>query len=334
MRMNKKAFTLVEMLFVVVIALMALGFSAYKLKEMKVKGYEKGATGFLVDIASAKAAMTADLAREGFNLDACIRDTAQSGITENIEITTAGVATNPAEVAGKTLREYLEENHCSKESVLKAMELFGYIKYGINTVGNNKYYIYAGFPISNQCGTMTQEMNDHTVAYMCGVARRSSVHPAYEDDTRCQIDGGYSFLDNGSIVGRGSGNKPKVLTEPNPCDTANGAVLFRCSPMTQQYTWPGYYATCPLTAPFYGIGSPVVAGTPEYANCENTGNPSAPHGSACTTTCTYDTTVANNTQSDTVDGAEMITIVDPDDGTEKTISCYEYWHFWGSTTYR
>ena len=115
MKMNKKAFTLVEMLFVVVIALMALGFSAYKLTEMKTRGYDKGATGFLVDIAGAKAAMTADLAREGIDLDSCIRNPA-SGITENIEITVEGIQADPDEGKGKTLAEYLSENN-SKDNI-------------------------------------------------------------------------------------------------------------------------------------------------------------------------------------------------------------------------
>ena len=332
MKMNKKAFTLVEMLFVVVIAMMALGFSAYKLTEMKTRGYDKGATGFLVDIAGAKAAMTADLAREGFSLDTCIRNPA-SGVTENIEITVDGLAGDPNEVKGKTLSQYLNENNCSKDSVLKALGLFGYLKYGISTVGDYKYYIYAGFPVSSQCGAMTQELDDHTVAYMCGKSHRK-VHSAYVDDTRCQVNGGIAFLDNGDIRNRSGRPLPTVVGE-NKC---SGAVLFRCSGATDEYTFDGYQTTCPTSAPFYGIESPVVSGTtPHYIDCLNAGNPVANHGPGCKTSCEYDITVANNTQSDNVDGAEVITIKDPDDpsgASTMEITCYEYWHYWGAASYQ
>ena len=343
MKMNKKAFTLVEMLFVVVIALMALGFSAYKLTEMKTRGYDKGATGFLVDIAGAKAAMSADLARqggigpEGMDLDSCIRNPA-SGITENIEITVEGIQADPDEGKGKTLAEYLSENNCSKDSILKALGIFGYLKYGISTVGNYKYYLYAGFPVSAQCGAMTQELDDHTIAYMCGKSHRSRVHSAYKDDTRCQVDGGIVYLDNGDIRTRGGGGLPTVLTDPNPCASSSSAVMFRCAPLTQEYTFDGYQASCPSTAPFYGIDSPVIGGqTPQYTDCFNVGTPSANHGPDCKTTCKYDSTVANNTQSDDVDGAAVITIVDPEDETgqaTKEITCYDYWHYWGAASYQ
>lgn len=344
MKMNKKAFTLVEILFVVVIAIMVLGFSAHKLKNMKSRGVAYGATGFLVDLGNAKAAITADLAREGIDLDAKLRSP-ESGVTENIEVTTEGIEIDPDEAKGQTISQYLEENHYSKEALIKALAIFGYLKYGIDSVGEYRYYLYVNRPISNQCGSLPSNLTDHTITYMCGVAHRT-VHEVTKDDTRCKVTEGAVFLDDGTISK--SGNSRPAVVGVNRCQLESSGVpaLFRCAPRFDDKTYNSYMETCPATASFYGSGVQSQYNTykaPTYVDCINTDNPSANHNkpgcaltnSCCKTVCNYDTTEANNVASDNYGENTTITIVDPADETKtKTITCYDYWHHYGTISYK
>ena len=159
MNRNKKAFTLVEMLFVVVIAAMVLTFSAYKIKNAKNKGVEQGAIGFLVDLANAKEAMTRDLAMQGVNLNQSLK----SHSSANIQITGS-----TSSVGAMSLSEYLSNNSFSAAAFINALAGFGYMDLTIPSVSGYTYYVNIGYDIPSSCGTLGSIPSGvKVVAYMC-----------------------------------------------------------------------------------------------------------------------------------------------------------------------
>jgi len=328
MRMSKKAFTLVEMLFVVIIAALALTFSAYKLRDLKFQGVRKGATGFLMDIANAKNAMKNDLAMQGgvngMSLDECLR----ADNSENIEITTAGKGKDLEGSAEKSLKDYLEENGCSEESFIKAMWTYGYIQFGINTTGAYKYYWNIGYPISNTCGALQEGMDEQVVAYMCGNDPRGSTGQNWntQDDTRCKISDGWAYMNNGTIRERDYDQKPPLdnsKNSSNPCVWAGGTTSgFSCKQKTKslQGTSTTHVLSC---AELSGWQAGYVA-LDQSTSGECT--PGAAHFS-CTTTCKVDYTHNNNEGSDEFGHEHSVWVII--DGASTEISCYDYWHNYG-----
>ena len=197
MTYNRKAFTLVEMLFVVIIAMLVLSFSAYKLKKAKFSGLEKGATGFLVDLANAKMAMKQDLALQGVNLDAKLAEfnSCTTGGAENIEVTSGIIPDGTsselkAATTGKALNEFLQQNEYGPQALLVALVNYGYIRNDIPAIGAYRYYINIGCDIPDTCGMVSGPDTGTVVAYMC----RKEVSAEDSDEAF-----GWAFMSNGAL---------------------------------------------------------------------------------------------------------------------------------------
>lgn len=326
MKISKKAFTLVEMLFVVIIAALALTFSAYKLRGLKVQGVDKGATGFLMDIANAKNAMKNDLAMQGMDLEACLR----SDNSENIEITTAGKGKDEEGAAGKTLKEYFDENGCSEESFIKALWTYGYIRFGINTTGEYKYYWNIGYPISNTCGALQEGMDKQVVAYMCGAQPRGSQGQNWntQDDTRCKIKNGWAYMNDGAIRLRDYDEKPPLdnaKNSSNPCVGTSGGHTSGWSCTQKRKQLHGSSTTHVLSC------SELAGWQEDYVELSHSTSGNCTPGSFhfnCTTTCQVDYTHNNNETSDEIGHETSVWVMI--DGVSTQISCYDYWHNYGS----
>lgn len=154
MKKNAFGFTLVEMLFVVMIAAVMMAFAVPRFKSARESSVEKGATGFLVELASARSAFERDLKMQGVA-------NPWSQLTANLQIESKVTASTD-----KTLSGYLGTNNYSAASLRKALFTFGYLTSGAPS--GHKYYIYVGKTITN-CGTVdtTAITQSNIVAYTC-----------------------------------------------------------------------------------------------------------------------------------------------------------------------
>ncbi len=129
----KRGFTLVEMLFVVIIAAGALALALPSYKNMRERGKFQAASGMLIDLGSAVEAITRDLAMQGVSV--------QMGTTY-VAVNSTNMSFTPNNTQKKqTLAQVfggLSGSDMSK--ILKLLKPFGYLK-SFQGHGNFNYYV-------------------------------------------------------------------------------------------------------------------------------------------------------------------------------------------------
>ncbi len=302
MKLKQAGFTLVEMLFVVLIAAVAIAFAVPHFKDAQKNSEDKGAAGYLVSLANAIESFRSDLNLQGIS-DPWV------GLSDNIEVSPTGVVVNSAEASGKNLVEFLNENSFSEDAIRKALFGFNYLKNGIAAPGDYRYFIYAGFPIvANWCGALPPAEEARMVAYMCKPAQLTGVHPAYKDDERCYKPEGWAYMTDGSVRKREMDGKPSVVGT----DNCSSLTKFSCTMLTKKATAMGSDCNAVCQQEF---GQDCDGSKLRIKSTTHSG---------LSVTCIIDYTVWNNEKSDQEGKATPVTVMF--DGGAKTISCYAYWH--------
>lgn len=127
----KRGFTLVEMLFVVIIAATALALALPSYKSMRERGKFQAASGMLIDLGSAVESITRDLAMQGVSVT----------VGTSAPLLYQGEVQNPSEKY--SLKDWVNaasSGQPREERVLKSLLPFGYIK-KFQGQGNFNYYV-------------------------------------------------------------------------------------------------------------------------------------------------------------------------------------------------
>ena len=152
----KRGFTLVEMLFVVIIAATALALALPSYKSMRERGKFQAASGQLIDLGSAVEAITRDLAMQGVSVTvgASAALPFDGGYFLASSSTPYSLKTKVLEAAAGKPRE---------EQVLKALMHFGYLKKFLPN-GFNYYVLTNTSANSTNCrSTATSPLTDGTL---------------------------------------------------------------------------------------------------------------------------------------------------------------------------
>ncbi len=218
MKRTQVGFTLVEMLFVVIIAGVVLAFALPGYRNMKRTALEKGATGYLMDLANARDAFVRDLNAQG--IDDPWKDEANpwDKLECNIEVTPLTTLTSD-EAKEQTLAEYIQQmrdDGKSETMISHALFAFNYLQNNVGAPGGYKYYLYLGFPILSKCGMLPPDKEKKMLAYMCkDPIKESNIHSSIPTspslDSRCYIPQSWAYLSDGSILPRSKDAKPNVL---------------------------------------------------------------------------------------------------------------------------
>lgn len=146
----KRGFTLVEMLFVVIIAAGALALALPSYKNMRERGKFQAASGMLIDLGSAVESITRDLAMQGVGV--------QTGTTY-VVVNDSNMSFSPNEAQRKqTLKQVF--NGLSGSDTSRILKLLKYFKYLKNFVEHPSFTYYVGGGTGSKCG------GDNVVACM------------------------------------------------------------------------------------------------------------------------------------------------------------------------
>lgn len=154
----KRGFTLVEMLFVVIIAAGALALALPSYKNMRERGKFQAASGMLIDLGGAVESITRDLAMQGVSVT----------VGASAPLLYQGETQEPSEKY--SLKEWVKAASSGKpreERVLKSLVPFKYIK-KFQGQGNFNYYVLTNTSAnSTNCkGTTTSPLAGTLVACM------------------------------------------------------------------------------------------------------------------------------------------------------------------------
>lgn len=130
----KRGFTLVEMLFVVIIAAGALALALPSYKSMRERGKFQAASGMLIDLGSAVESITRDLSMQGVT----VAVGASGPLVYNKD--TYEAPPNNSTYSLKTWVNAASAGKNREERVLKSLLPFGYIK-KFQGQGNFSYYV-------------------------------------------------------------------------------------------------------------------------------------------------------------------------------------------------
>ncbi len=146
----KRGFTLVEMLFVVIIAATALALALPSYKSMRERGKFQAASGMLIDLGSAVESITRDLVMQGES-------------ASSVNVSSSYVEVNNANMTldstgRKTVKQMFDGlSGTASAKVLKLLVPAGYLK---NFVGQAGFKYYVGGGTGSKCG------GDNVVACM------------------------------------------------------------------------------------------------------------------------------------------------------------------------
>ncbi len=172
-------FTLVEMLFVVIIAAVIVAFALPSFKSVRETSADRKASGYLVDLAQAKQAFEHDLRLQGVT-------TPWAMLNNNLQVT-PGVLLNGSDLLRKTLTEYLLAKNYSADALKTALFAYGYLVNDASIAPSGySYYIFTGYDFPANCGTLPSDVKK--VAFMCKNGGATANSPA-----------GWSYLTDGSI---------------------------------------------------------------------------------------------------------------------------------------